>query len=268
MSGSLSKFCYKCGGSEEEKGPFIDGLCNECFLEENALLKTPDEMEIKICNSCGAYYMNNSVYDVERNPRTEYLEATKEIISNEVEVLQKDEAGTRYVNFDDSKGIDISFQAQYTSPDTITVSLEVRAKIIEKQEEPLKERRQIPVKIKETTCDVCSKRRQGYYEAVLQIRGEDDIPEETLSEILNTLGKEFTEIRDRKRDDFVSQVKRKHGGLNLYTSNSKLAEDMGRFMKNEYGARIDQSAELIGQTEDGEEKYRVTVVARIPAEKT
>lgn len=261
----MKKFCYKCGALEEEKGPFIDGLCSDCFLEENELIRGPDELEIEICNTCGAYRMGNSIYDVEKNPRFEYLEAAKDIVSSKTEVLQKDEAGTRYLNFGESEGVDIGFQAEYSSTDTITVDLEARAKFFDEQEERLTDRMRVAVKIKEMTCDVCSKRSQGYYEALLQIRGEDELSEEKLSKIVNRLGEEFTEIRDRQREEFVSKVKKKHGGLNLYTSTSKLAEDMGRFLKKEYGAQTDQSAELIGQTDDGEEKYRVTVVARIPS---
>ncbi|KXB06317.1 hypothetical protein AKJ53_00635, partial [candidate division MSBL1 archaeon SCGC-AAA382F02] len=62
----------------------------------------------------------------------------------------------------------------------------------------------------------------------------------------------------------ISKIKKKHGGIDLYTSSSKLAEDLARFLKKKYGGKMDKSAELIGQTEDGEEKYRVTVVARLP----
>ncbi|MFW5912306.1 MAG: NMD3-related protein [Candidatus Hadarchaeota archaeon] len=264
MPKKLSKFCYECGALMEEKGPFIDGLCSDCFLKENALLKTPEDVALKICNTCGAYYMKNSVFDIERDPQAEYLEAAKEIVSSKIEVLQRNEAGTRYVKFEDSENADVAFQAEYESADTIRVDLEARVRLTENQKDPLIERREVPVKIKKTTCQVCSKRSHGYYEALLQIRGEDELSEERLGEILERLRIEFLEMRDRKREDYVSQVKRKHGGLNLYTSNSKLAKDMGRFLKKEYGAKTDHSAELVGQTEDGKDKYRVTVVARIP----
>jgi len=72
------------------------------------------------------------------------------------------------------------------------------------------------------------------------------------------------EIQERSRDDFVSGFEEKHGGVNFYTSSAGLARELARFLKKEYGAKMDESAELVGQTEDGEEKYRVTVIARLP----
>lgn len=85
----MEKFCYKCGALEEEKGPFIEGLCQDCFLAENPLLKIPEDLELKICQYCGAYYQENVPYEVEKDPAAEYMEAAKELVTSEIEVLQK-----------------------------------------------------------------------------------------------------------------------------------------------------------------------------------
>lgn len=260
----MEKFCYRCGALEKEKGPLIDGLCRDCFLEENPLLKVPEELELEICNQCGAYFIDNDFFDIKANPAREYLEGAKKLVLSELEVLQMGPTGVRYVDFEDSENVDVGLRADYTESDNIVVEVEVQTKITESQEEPYTEKAKTIVETAQTRCEVCRKIDTGYYEAVLQVRGQEEIPEERLSQIYQDIQEEFSKIHDRNREEFVSKIKRKHGGIDLYASSSQLAHELGRFLKNEYGAEIDESAELIGQTSEGEDNYRVTVVARLP----
>lgn len=259
-----SKFCYRCGALEEEKGPLIEGLCPDCFLKENPLLKVPEEIEMNVCGRCGAFYLENAWHGLEREPSEDYIEAAKEIVTSEARVFNGGTAGSRYINFEDSEDIDLGFRAEYSPPETITVHVEVRGKFFDSQEEPLSYRSKVKVKLEETICEVCDKLAAGYYEAILQVRGEEKLSDERISEIFRSLEGQFGTNKGRSRDEFVSKVKRKHGGLDLYASSAKLARDMARFLKREYGAEMSESAELVGQTEDGEENYRVTVLARLP----
>ncbi|KXA98876.1 hypothetical protein AKJ39_00515 [candidate division MSBL1 archaeon SCGC-AAA259J03] len=257
------KFCYKCGNLEEENSPLIEGLCRDCFLSENPLIEAPEQIELKTCKQCGAYYIDGTPHDLEKNPTEEYLEASKELASSKAKVLQKTPTGLQYEDFKDSKGVNIGFDADYTSPEDIKVEMNVRVKLPDTQE-PFTEKETVNVKITETTCEVCSKRKSGYYEALLQVRGEEQISEDRKTEILQTLREEFLRIHDRNREEFVTKIQEKHGGIDLYTSSAKLAKSLASLLKREYGAKISKSAELIGQTEDGRERYRVTVIARIP----
>lgn len=258
-----SKFCYKCGALEEDKGPLIEGLCRDCFREENPLIRAPDKLKLEICRGCGAYFLGNKAYDVEKDPATEYLEAAKEEVSSQIEVLQKGPTGSQYSRLDEAKDVDVGFEAKYTSPEKILVEVGVQIKSFG-SESPLTGGAKVVVELVETTCEICRKKKTGYYEAILQVRGEQEIPENKLKEIYRDLQEEFMKMYERDREEFVSRVKRKHGGINLYLSSSKLVEDLARFLSKEYGAQTNQSAELIGQTDDGKEKYRVTIVARLP----
>lgn len=259
------KFCYKCGALEKDKGPLIEGLCRDCFRTENPLIKIPDEIELEICKECGAYLIGNTSYDVERDPASEYLEAAKELVSSKMEVLEKGPTGSQYVSLKDSENVDVSFEAEYESSEMILVKIGIQVKSFDTKE-PLTDDYEIRVKFADTTCEICKKRKSGYYEAVLQVRGEEELPEGKLSEIFQSLRSEFMKLYGKDRGEFVSQIKRKHGGINLYLSSSKSAEDLARFLKNGYGANMEKSAELIGQTDDGREKYRVTIVSRIPSQ--
>lgn len=260
----MEKFCYRCGALEKEKGPLIEGLCTECYLSENRLVKTPDDLVLEFCKNCRGYLLNNSFHDILVDPRSEYLEAAKELVSSEIEVLQESAEGIRFEDFEDSEGVDISFDAEYTSPNTIIVSLEVWAKFFN-TDKPLHDEDKVKVRLSKTTCDVCKKQKTGYYEALLQVRGENEIPEENLKRIFKNLEGRFQKVYGKNRKEFVSKIQQKHGGLDLYTSSAEVAKELGRFLKNTYGAELDESAELVGETDDGQRKYRVTVLARIPS---
>lgn len=49
------RFCYRCGISESEGGPLIDGLCQVCFRKENPVLVMEDEINTELCQNCGSY---------------------------------------------------------------------------------------------------------------------------------------------------------------------------------------------------------------------
>ncbi len=264
MSRKISKFCYKCGALEEQKGPLIEGLCPDCFLEDNPIYKVPENLDLIICPSCSAYQMDGVWKDVEKDPVSEYIEAAKELVLSRLRVLQKDSLGLRYVDLDESESVDVSLEAEYSPQDTITVSLELYARFSESQEEPFVDREEVLVNIVKKTCDVCQKQASGYYEAILQIRGEKELSDEQMSEIFKKLEVEVFEKQNWSRDEFVSKIKRKHGGMDFYASSTELARELARYLKKEYDAETSESAELIGQTSDGREKYRVTVVARLP----
>ncbi len=247
---------------EKEKGSLIEGLCAECYLSENRLVKAPDNLVLKVCNTCSGYLLNNSFRDIVLDPRSEYLEGAKELVSSEIEVLQESAEGIRFEDFEDSEGVDVSFDAEYTSPEDIMVELEVWVKFFN-TENPLHDQDRVRVKLSKTTCEVCQKQKTGYYEALLQIRGKDEIPEEKLRKILKKLQAKFQKTYGKNRDEFVAKIQQKHGGLDLYTSSADVAKELGRFIKYEYGAKLEESAELVGETDDGQRKYRVTVLARI-----
>lgn len=230
-------------------------------MEDNPLFKAPEELEMKICRFCGGYFIGNSFYDIERNPASEYLEAGKELVLEEIEVLQEGPTGLRFEGLDEAEGVDVSLKAEYKNSNTIKVDFEVFAKHLDKQNPPTQEG-QTKIKIKETTCEICQKKESGYYEAILQIRGQNQIPENKITKIYHKLREKFS--KNQNRQEFVTKIKEKHGGIDLYTSSAKLAKNLAQLLKKEYGAKIDESAKLIGQTKEGKEKYRVTVIARLP----
>ena len=57
--------CFKCG-----KKALIDGLCRDCYLQDNELFMVEDD-EVKICKNCGKFYLGEWI---EGNFVSKYLE--------------------------------------------------------------------------------------------------------------------------------------------------------------------------------------------------
>ncbi|KXB00391.1 hypothetical protein AKJ47_00680 [candidate division MSBL1 archaeon SCGC-AAA261G05] len=259
----MQKFCYKCGALEEEKGPLIEGLCQDCFTSEHPLIKTPDQVELRVCGRCGAYFLNNKWHDPREKSELSLLRASEELVHSEIKVAQVQPTGVRYVNLEEASGIDVELESE-SVPQGIKVEIRARGKIHESQESSQTAEGVVRVKVETTTCDVCSRKSAGYYEAILQVRGETPLSRKRLREVYQALESTFLEEQSRNRGEFVSKIEEKHGGLDLYTSSTTLARHLAEALKEKYGAKTDESSKLIGQTSDGRKKYRVSIVARLP----
>lgn len=259
----MQKFCYKCGALEEEKGPLIEGLCQDCFAIEHPLIEAPEEVELKVCGWCGAYFLNNKWHKPQEAGELGLLRASEELVHSKIKVTRFQPTGLQQVDLEDASGIDVELESEPSHPD-IKVMIKARGKIHENQESPQEAERVVRVKVKTTTCDVCSRKSAGYYEAILQVRGETSLSKKRLREVFQVLETTFLEEQSRNRGEFVSKIEEKHGGLDLYTSSTTLARHLAEALKEKYGAKTDESSELIGQTSDGRKKYRVSIVARLP----
>lgn len=220
-------------------------------------------MSLKTCGRCGAYYLGGEWHDFEETGEYPLFEPARELVCTKTRVAQKTPAGLKYVDVEDTDQVRLEFRPELIYPD-IRVEVIARGKISESQESPQEAREVVRVEVKRTTCDVCSQKSAGYYEALLQVRGEEDLSRELLSDIFHKLEDQTLDEQSKNREEFVSKIEEKHGGLDLYTSSAGLARHLAGVLKSEYGAKIDESAKLIGQTHDGQKKYRVSVVARLP----
>lgn len=259
----MQKFCYKCGALDKNKGPLIKGLCQDCFVKNHPLIKVPDKVNLSTCGKCGAYFLENEWHDPHKKDELDLLSASEKLVYSKIKVNQMERTGLKQIDIKNVKEINVKLDSELSPPD-IKVKLSASGKIHEIQESPQKVEKTVKVNVKIITCDVCSRKAGGYYEAILQVRGDATISEETLIEIFNTLEKAYMNEESRNRNEFVTKIEKKHGGLDIYTSSTALARHLADILKEKYNANTDESSKLIGQTSDGREKYRVSIAARIP----
>lgn len=260
----MRRFCYKCGATEAKKGPLIEGLCQECFVAENPLLRVPGEVNLRVCGRCGAYLLAHEWREVDGDFEELLLQAAKEVVFSKLRVMKITRTGLGYVTPNEAEEMEVKAEPRFDSPNRISVEIFAGGKF-RPQAKPLLQRARVKVKLKRTTCDICSRISSGYYEAILQVRGESGLPEKELIKVKHALERLVFSVRERDRSAFVAKVKQVHGGLDYFVSSLALARQMARLLKSKFGAKTQESAKLVGRGKGGRRKFRVSVLSRLPA---
>ncbi|MPW38975.1 Nonsense-mediated mRNA decay NMD3 like protein [Thermococcus sp. 101 C5] len=272
------RFCYRCGISEREGGPLIEGLCQVCFRKENPVLLIEDEINTELCQNCGSYKVRGTWVD----PRNYELEelifevADNALVENllldervkEVKIVPKDEleeitelpVGTAYVSFEP-----VDWHIEYF-PAIINYEVEVKARIHEMQKELHHEKKMLTVYVRQTVCPRCQKFLGGYFEAILQVRAEDRVlTKEEKDEISKLVEEKVDEIMKRDRMGFIQDTIEKEEGIDFYMGSTSAARKLAQMIRDKYGGSISEAYQLVGQDRmTSKEVYRTSVSVRIP----
>ncbi|MDY6769324.1 MAG: 60S ribosomal export protein NMD3 [Candidatus Nanohaloarchaea archaeon] len=220
--------CPKCGAETEGYGP--RNLCRDCFLEEEDLIKVPDEITVERCSHCRR---------VRRGMDWVEVESEQEMIS----LVLEDELATENVTA-------VSFTEE---GNTYHLRLMLEKNV---EGETFQQEVETDLVVEEVQCPPCSRFEGGYYEYTIQFRGEH------LEEVLELVMDRAAEVTERHREDFVSNVEEADGGYDVYVSSRDMAEALLKVVRERYDMEEKRSRELVGE-EDGEKVYRSVVSARV-----
>ena len=119
---------------------------------------------------------------------------------------------------------------------------------IRKDDEELEVRRKVDVEMKTTMCQQCSRISGGYYQGLIQLRGDERKVEKMAERFISRLEKRT----------FIAKAEEKDNGLDLYVGNSKAVVELVAQM------RLDAliTKKLVGR-EEGKRLYRTTFLIRI-----
>src|SRR4030095_3278411 len=172
--------CPKCGRSSD-KVPFIEAFCADDYPVK---LETPPRMEVEQCTRCKRIRL--------RGEWTVYTERKIRGV-----VLGRCKGGF------DTADYDIDWQKA-------VFKLSGSGAVIE---------RSIPLHIKKNICQDCSRVSGGYYEGIIQLRG-DRARQEKYAKLF---------IEKLEKVTFISKTEEKDEGLDLYIGRSKpIVEMMGK----------------------------------------
>ena len=272
------RFCYRCGISETEGGPLIDGLCQVCFRKENPVLLVEDEINTELCQNCGSYKVRGTwvdpktyeledlIFEVSDNALMENLSVDERI--KEIKIVPKEEleeigdlfTGEAYVSFEP-----IDWHIEYF-PAIITYEIEIKARIHELQRELHHEKKKVIVYVRQTVCPRCQKFLGGYFEAILQVRAEDrKLTKEERDKISKLVEEKVDEIMKRDRMGFIQDTVEKEEGIDFYMGSTSAARKLAQFIRDKYGGNISEAYQLIGQDRvTSKEVYRTSVSIRLP----
>lgn len=140
----------------------------------------------------------------------------------------------------------------------VEVDLDIRGRIVTDEAATT-------VRVKNSVCKRCSRQLGNYYEAVMQIRtAEKSLPDDIRDEIVRRVRDEVERQSKTNRQLFLTRVEEVHGGVDMYVSSMAAARAMCRELCDAYGAEFKESASLVGMTQDGQDMYRMTFLARLP----
>lgn len=215
-----SKFCARCGKKTEN---LFDGLCEDCFKETNELFYVPKTIRISVCKNCGKI-------KVKKWERKSIDEAIKSFIKVDGKLkklnIKKNQVGNK-----------------------IFVEIKVFGLVKNKVEKT--ETKNTTVIIEKKLCDVCGKIRGGYYEAVIQLRSDD---EEKIKKYLMSV-KNIVE----KNNGALTKVEKNKNGVDLYITPKNLVD---KIIRNVPHTEVKKSYTLVTK-KDGKNLYRMTALLRV-----
>lgn len=227
-------FCVVCGA----EGETYDGLCKECFIKRGKFVDVPENVDIVLCAHCGAMLVGNH-WEHEDEPVTRAVEGAIKVgkgveLNPELHIEDEDER-----NFRVSVGLNIH----------------LKDKDIE-----FFDMRETRVRMKQGTCQECSRERGFYYEAILQLRAKnrkltDDEIDDAVAQ-----ARKFS----KESGSFVSKVEEVKGGVDIYMGKMRDGKALAVSLAARNGASTDETRTLSGR-KDGKDLYRWTLLVRMPS---
>ncbi|WP_456421092.1 60S ribosomal export protein NMD3 [Thermococcus sp.] len=274
------RFCYRCGISEDEGGPLIEGLCQVCYRKENPVLLIGEEVNTELCGNCGSYKkrgvwvdpqsyeLEELIFEVAENALLEELEDSFSEKIREYEVVSPEELeeiedlpiSRAVVSFEP-----LDFHIEHF-PAIIVYEVRVKAKTHELQRELHDERKRVTVYVRQTVCPRCQKFLGGYFEAILQVRAEGrPLSEEERKVIGKLVEEKVDEIMRKDRMGFIQDTIEKDEGLDFYMGSTSAARKVAQAIRERFGGTISEAYELVGlDRQTSREVYRTSVSVRIP----
>jgi nonsense-mediated mRNA decay protein 3 len=233
-------FCVECG----REGELIGSLCVECYSRRHAAASLPDHVDLALCAHCSAMQTDKGWEDVGsvREAATLAVEHALSLPKG----ASLSEARVRLAEKDE-RNIEATAEVSFTL----------------EGHEFERELRTI-VRLKRGSCTECSKQQGRYYEAILQVRGQErDLDKPAQRAIQDTVAERVSGMRRSSREVFISKVEKVKGGLDFYFSTTPAARSIARELQETLCAEYKESSSLWGRR-DGKDIYRMTYLVRLP----
>jgi len=220
--------CPTCGALEGEK-QFINAFCINCFTKQCKLVETPKEITLVHCTKCGRIRAGGEWINArhDENEKQFQQRVLKEIILKKTRLTP--EASILKASVEREKNFAL-FRAVLTFEGK---QIEMSAKILVAEEK--------------RACEDCGKKAGGYYEAIIQLRGNLKRVERIALQLERALNqKTFVEVITRK-EGVDLQVGSKHAALQTLSQT---------------GLTYSLSHKLVG-VKKGKRVHRVTACIRV-----
>jgi len=220
------KSCPQCGKGEDECGePFVGAFCPGCFASKNCLFEVRQPLELEYCPKCGKSKFSGAWERPTKERLAQYL-ASKVRSAYPFKV----------------KGCCVS------SPEKNQFLVEAEISLELPQGSTAEKKATRTVALLPTMCAGCSQRSGGYFEAIIQLRGDPAEVAKKAGLIKAMVGNE----------SFVSKVEELKEGIDIYVGSFKSATGV----LSKLGLSYTQANKLAGKKR-GKNLYRRTYCVRL-----
>ena len=233
----MERICPRCGASSQ-KTPFVEEFCLPCHLESKQRV-LPTSVEIVICPTTGKIRVSGNPDTSDRPQRY---------------AMSKKKIGEKWIKPDNSLLKQIikrpfkraGFECKYKMKDNfVTILFEgVDGGIIE-YKHPLN------IIYKKLLSPMAGRAAGGYFEAIIQLRGDRLQIERYRKKILKALD----------RHTFIAKEEKLPEGIDIYVGQKEQLQEILRDMK----LKTVRSKTLSGQRRDTKRLYRDTFLVRLEA---
>jgi len=240
------RFCILCGKTTDE---LIESICVDCYKNEKSILHLPEKLTGEICKHCHARKSHGKWVEPRYDPEDAIVKAAAEALNDSI----KTDLGEAEVNT--STGA-----VKKSSDKLFIVPFEVTVRGTKDGVE-LESTGSTSANIRVGICDDCTRMRGGYFEAVLQVRGEDGLNKEVKKNVSELIADSLGSSYGKRA--FVSKVEELKEGVDFYFGSAKLARKVSKVFKDKFGATVTESPKLVGR-KNGKDLYRSNIAVRIP----
>ena len=237
--------CPDCGAETED---LIQGSCARCFTKRNPIVEVPRYVDILLCAACFARKRGELWVEPGEKPREAMIDAAvmeslklhKALVGPTIDLLSKvqDERNIQYDIMVDGTVAGLPVDSLVT-----TVA-----------------------RLKQAVCVGCSRQAGGYFNAIIQLRGDERDPTDGEREEAGAI---IVQGVDRMKGNgnanaFLTKQGKVQGGHDFYVSEIDVGRILAKRLAERFDADVTESAKLFGR-KAGSDIYRVTFLVRIPA---
>ena len=219
------KSCPLCGKRESEsKEQFVGAFCPECFARNKTLFKVKTPLSLDLCGKCGRIRIAGEWLRPEGERIAEFI-ASKTKSPYEIAISE--------CNHDLRKNavlVNAVFKVELPQGTVVNVRSAQR------------------IGLEATLCEDCAKRSGGYYEAIIQLRGDKEMVARKAAAIESMV----------KIESFVTKAEQLREGLDVYIGSAQAA----RKALEKLGLAYTQATKLAG-VKNGKRLYRRSYCVRL-----
>jgi len=246
----MEKICPSCGARSSSKN-FLGAFCIDC-LSKKIEISLPSKFEFQKCKRCGKINLGDwreatNSRQAAKGPffATNLSQRTNGPFARSANRRAKNwsESELTHKILKSAKGSFENARAEFTADGLCVLTF-----IVKKDSSFIETKRVVPIEFLPAICTDCTRSSGGYYEAIIQIRGDEERV------------KKFQEkfLRDISRASFVSKIEEMKEGADIYVGSKAAAAELLR----SYRKKPTRSAKLFGM-KDGKRIYRTTYCVRV-----